>query len=262
MHSNRSAMLKVSTFGVCHGRPDPEGALHVAGVRRPGDGPAVAACLASGVPRGGSAAARRLRRVRHRRSVDPGDALRRWERGRVLQRLPAPGHAVGLGRGHVRRGPHPLPVPRLVLRPVGLCDRRARPRRVPGSARPPAAGSAAGGNVGGVRPSPRLSSDDGEVEEGEILASLVAGLGGAFLKDEKAVVDELCAADLPAGTMLGAFQERRMKLLASRGFDVTDFTPDRMTSAEDVYWFPNMVGPIYPGSALLFRMRPNGLDPD
>ena len=35
-----------------------------------------------------------------------------------------------------------------------------------------------------------------------------------------------------------------------------------MTSADDVYCFPNMVGPIYPGSAILFRVRPNGLDPD
>jgi phenylpropionate dioxygenase-like ring-hydroxylating dioxygenase large terminal subunit len=111
-----------------------------------------------------------------------------------------------------------------------------------------------------LRPSPRLEKED--FDEGEILAGLVAGLGGAFLKDEKAVVDELRAADLPPGAMLGAFQERRMKLLADRGFDVSGFTSDRMTSAEDVYWFPNMVGPIYPGSALLFRMRPNGLDPD
>jgi hypothetical protein len=111
-----------------------------------------------------------------------------------------------------------------------------------------------------LRGSPRLENSD--VDEGEILAGLVAGLGGAFLKDEKAVVDELRTADLPPGAMLGAFQERRMRLLADRGFDVSGFTPDRMTSAEDVYWFPNMVGPIYPGSALLFRMRPNGLDPD
>ena len=35
-----------------------------------------------------------------------------------------------------------------------------------------------------------------------------------------------------------------------------------MTSADDVYCFPNLVGPIYPGSAIVFRIRPNGLDPD
>ena len=37
---------------------------------------------------------------------------------------------------------------------------------------------------------------------------------------------------------------------------------DLMTSADDVFWFPNIVGPIYPGSAILFRVRPNGRDPD
>src|SRR5438874_2445775 len=113
-----------------------------------------------------------------------------------------------------------------------------------------------------LRPSPRLDVDAGEVDEGEILASLVAGLGGAFLKDERAIVEELRSAGLPPGTLLEAYQERRMALLQARGFDVSELSKDRMTSAEDVYWFPNMVGPIYPGSAILFRMRPDGLDPD
>ena len=53
-----------------------------------------------------------------------------------------------------------------------------------------------------------------------------------------------------------------MTLLAERGFDVSGFTPDLMTSADDVFWFPNVVGPVYPGSALLFRVRPNGRDPN
>jgi hypothetical protein len=58
------------------------------------------------------------------------------------------------------------------------------------------------------------------------------------------------------------YQERRRDLLRSRGVDVSGFSLDQLTSADDVYWFPNLVGPIYPGSAILFRMRPNGLDPD
>lgn len=52
-----------------------------------------------------------------------------------------------------------------------------------------------------------------------------------------------------------------MELLATRGHDVSGLTPDQMTSAEDVCWFPNVVGPVYPGSAILFRVRPNGTDP-
>jgi nitrite reductase/ring-hydroxylating ferredoxin subunit len=113
-----------------------------------------------------------------------------------------------------------------------------------------------------LRPSPRLEMDASDVDEGEILASLVAGLGGAFLGEERAIVDELRTAGLPRGAMLAAYQQRRRDLLAARGFDTSDLSLDRMTSAEDVYWFPNMVGPIYPGSAILFRVRPNGLDPD
>ena len=114
-----------------------------------------------------------------------------------------------------------------------------------------------------LRPSPRLGLSPDDYDEGEILGALVAGLGGAFLGEERAAVEELRASGPPAGsTLLGAYQERRMTLLAERGFDVSGFTPDLMTSADDVFWFPNLVGPVYPGSALLFRVRPNGRDPN
>ncbi|MER3452839.1 MAG: hypothetical protein C4344_04035, partial [Acidimicrobiia bacterium] len=115
-----------------------------------------------------------------------------------------------------------------------------------------------------LRPSPRLGPDAAaRVDEGEILSAPVAGLGGAFLGEERALVEELRRDGPPPGrSLLAAYQERRMALLASRGLDVSGLTPDQMTSAEDVYWFPNMMGPIYPGSALLFRVRPNGSDPD
>jgi phenylpropionate dioxygenase-like ring-hydroxylating dioxygenase large terminal subunit len=114
-----------------------------------------------------------------------------------------------------------------------------------------------------LRPSPRLALAGGEFDEGEILAGLVSGLGGAFLAEERDLVDEVRAMTLPPGrTLLDVYQERRMDLLRSRGFDVSGFTADQMTSADDVYWFPNLVGPVYPGSAILFRTRPNGLDPD
>jgi phenylpropionate dioxygenase-like ring-hydroxylating dioxygenase large terminal subunit len=114
-----------------------------------------------------------------------------------------------------------------------------------------------------LRPSPRLGLQPDQYDEGEILGALVAGLGGAFLGEERQTVAELRASGPPAGsTLLGAYQERRMALLAERGFDVTGFTADQMTSADDVFWFPNMVGPVYPGSALVFRVRPNGRDPN
>jgi phenylpropionate dioxygenase-like ring-hydroxylating dioxygenase large terminal subunit len=113
-----------------------------------------------------------------------------------------------------------------------------------------------------LQPSPRLGIADEDVDEVAILRGLVAGLGGAFLKDERALVDELAHAGLPRGEILPQYQQRRRQLLASRGFDVSGFETEQMTSADDVYWFPNLVGPIYPGSAILFRVRPDGLDPD
>jgi nitrite reductase/ring-hydroxylating ferredoxin subunit len=114
-----------------------------------------------------------------------------------------------------------------------------------------------------LQPSPRLGLDAADYDEWEILSGLVSGLGGAFLKEERALVDELRAADLPAGTdILERYQQMRSDLLQSRGFDVSGLEVSQMTSADDVYCFPNVVGPVYPGSAILFRVRPNGLDPD
>jgi nitrite reductase/ring-hydroxylating ferredoxin subunit len=114
-----------------------------------------------------------------------------------------------------------------------------------------------------LRPSPRLGLRDDEIDEGAILEGLVGGLGRLFLKDEMALVEELRGAGPPEGTtLLEAYQLRRKQLLDERGLDVSGFATEQMTSADDVFWFPNMVGPIYPGSAILFRVRPNGLDPD
>ena len=57
-----------------------------------------------------------------------------------------------------------------------------------------------------LQPSPRLGIEPDAVDEGKILRGLVAGLGGAFLGDERAAVDELIAAELPPGELLGAYQ--------------------------------------------------------
>ena len=114
-----------------------------------------------------------------------------------------------------------------------------------------------------LRPSPRLGLGPDDYDEGAILANLVAGLGGAFLGEERAAIEELRASGPPPGsTLLEAYQARRMQILEARGFDVSGLSSELMTSADDVYCFPNVVGPIYPGSAILFRVRPYGRDPD
>jgi phenylpropionate dioxygenase-like ring-hydroxylating dioxygenase large terminal subunit len=113
-----------------------------------------------------------------------------------------------------------------------------------------------------LRPSPRLGLSEGEYDEGEILENFIRGLGGLFYKEESALVDEIRATPVEGETMLSRYQRGRRGLLEGRGVVVDEFTDDQLTSADDVYFFPNMVGPIYPGIAILFRIRPNGLDPD
>jgi nitrite reductase/ring-hydroxylating ferredoxin subunit len=113
-----------------------------------------------------------------------------------------------------------------------------------------------------LRPSPRLGLAEGEYDEGEILASFVAGLGGLFYDDELALVDKIRSEPSDSESMLARYQRGRRELLAARGVAVEEFADDQLTSADDVFFFPNMVGPIYPGTAIIFRVRPNGLDPD
>ena len=112
-----------------------------------------------------------------------------------------------------------------------------------------------------LRPSPRLGLADGEFDEGEILASLISGLGSLFYDDDRATVDKIRStpSDEP---LLARYQQERRRLLERRGVPVDDFDDGELTSADDVYFFPNVVGPIYPGSAIIFRVRPYGLDPD
>ncbi len=113
-----------------------------------------------------------------------------------------------------------------------------------------------------LQPSPRLGLSEGEYDEGEILSSFVEGLGGLFYDDERALIDRVRSTPTDGETLLGRYQKGRRELLASRGVAVEEFADDQLTSADDVLFFPNMVGPIYPGTAIIFRMRPNGLDPD
>ena len=99
-----------------------------------------------------------------------------------------------------------------------------------------------------LRPSPRLGLKPDEYDEGEILAGLVGGLGRLSAATSSQSSKSCGAAPRQAGTtLLQEFQARRCELLASRGLDVSDLSLDQMTSADDVYCFPNLVGPIYPG---------------
>jgi phenylpropionate dioxygenase-like ring-hydroxylating dioxygenase large terminal subunit len=113
-----------------------------------------------------------------------------------------------------------------------------------------------------LQPSPRLGLSEDEYDEGEILDNFVRGLGGLFYRDERTLVDEIRATPRDGESPLSRYQAGRRDLLVARGVLVEEFGDDQLTSADDVFFFPNMVGPIYPGIAILFRVRPNGTDPD
>ena len=113
-----------------------------------------------------------------------------------------------------------------------------------------------------LRPSPRLGLAEGDYDEGEVLASFVAGLGGLFYDDEQALIERIRSAPPDGENLLSRYQKGRRQLLEKQGVSVDEFADDQLTSADDVFFFPNMVGPIYPGTAIIFRVRPHGLDPD
>jgi nitrite reductase/ring-hydroxylating ferredoxin subunit len=113
-----------------------------------------------------------------------------------------------------------------------------------------------------LRPSPRLGLTESQYDEGDILARFVEGLGGLFYDDERALIENIRSTPPDDETLLSRYQKGRRQMLAIRGVPVDEFADDQLTSADDVFFFPNMVGPIYPGSAIIFRVRPNALDPD
>ncbi len=114
-----------------------------------------------------------------------------------------------------------------------------------------------------IRPSPRLGLQPGDWDQRELLALMIDELGGLFLKEERQRVEALKNEPLPPGrTAMDVYNELRLKMLRSKGLDLSGFTDEQLLSTDDVNFFPNVVGPIYPGSTTLFRVRPNGLDPD
>jgi hypothetical protein len=113
-----------------------------------------------------------------------------------------------------------------------------------------------------MRPSPRLGLRPGDYDERELLAVMIDELGGLFLKEERQKVLDLKNNPLPEGkTAMDAYNDIRVQMLRGKGIDLGDLTDEQLLMSDDVHFFPNVVGPIYPGSTTLFRTRPNGLDP-
>jgi len=113
-----------------------------------------------------------------------------------------------------------------------------------------------------IHPSPRLGLKPGEYDERELLGLMIHELSGLFYKDELKAVNDLRTKPLPEGqSVLDAYNEIRLNMLRRKGIDLSGLTDEQLLSADDCYFFPNVVEPQYPGSTTLFRVRPNGLDP-
>ena len=113
-----------------------------------------------------------------------------------------------------------------------------------------------------IHPSPRLGLQPGEWDERELLALMMQELSGLFYKDELQAVEDLKTKPLPEGqSVMDAYNEIRLRMLRRKGIDLSGLSEEQLLAGDDCYYFPNVVGPIYPGSTTLFRVRPNGLDP-
>src|SRR5579863_8631188 len=100
--------------------------------------------------------------------------------------------------GYHVQGTHPQLLPwtddvNLAYEPLGL---HAHYGRLPNSRRT-------------LSPSPRLGLAPRQYDEGEILEQFVAGLGGLFLADERALVEKIRAAPADGENMLARYQQGR-----------------------------------------------------
>ena len=112
-------------------------------------------------------------------------------------------------------------------------------------------------------PSPRLGLGPGDFDEDELLAERVDAMKGLFTRADQAVLDRPQEHGPPPGkTALQVFDELRIKAMRDRGYDIDGLTEDELLISGTIHLFPNLVGPINHGNATLYRLRPNGLDPE
>ena len=114
-----------------------------------------------------------------------------------------------------------------------------------------------------LRPSPRLGLARTTTTKARSSPRSSPGLGGAFLGEERAAVDELRARGPPAGaTLLAAYQARRSELLAARGFDVAGFARRAHDERRRRLLVPERRRPDLPGQRDPLPRPAQRLDPD
>jgi nitrite reductase/ring-hydroxylating ferredoxin subunit len=119
------------------------------------------------------------------------------------------------------------------------------------------------GNGNQGYPSPRLGMPESSINQSEILVSLLENLRGLFYREERALAETWKGREVPSGmTAIQMFAGMRREFAASNGIDLSELTDQQLLGVDDVHFFPNVVGPLFGPTTTLFRMRPNGMDPD
>jgi hypothetical protein len=113
-----------------------------------------------------------------------------------------------------------------------------------------------------MAPSPRLGLGPDDFDPDELLAERVDAMAGLFPRSYQGVLTELKTQGPPPGkTAMQVFDELRVDALRERGYDVDAVSEDELLISGTIHLFPNLVGPINHGNATLYRIRPDGLDP-
>lgn len=119
------------------------------------------------------------------------------------------------------------------------------------------------GNGNQGYPSPRLGFAAEDIDESEILVSLLENLRGLFYREERQLAEQFKGTPVPAGkTAVQVFCEMRRQFAAGKGIDLSELNDQQLLGVDDVHFFPNLLGPIFGPTTTLFRFRPNGMDPD
>jgi Rieske 2Fe-2S family protein len=123
------------------------------------------------------------------------------------------------------------------------------------------------GGTGMVETSPRLGLEPGDVDEQELLAlkvqDLVSGLPGYFSERDLQALEAMKRTPIPPGKSASeVYLDLRRQTSERLGLDWSHLKPEQILGGDDFLVFPNLLGPVVAGGWFVYRVRPNGLDPD
>jgi nitrite reductase/ring-hydroxylating ferredoxin subunit len=113
-----------------------------------------------------------------------------------------------------------------------------------------------------MRPSPRLGLGPEDYDERELVAAQLDAIRGLFTREDQAALSTMLKEGPPTGKdTMDVVNDMLIKAMRER-YDLEGLTDDEVLTGGTIHIFPNLVGPLNPGNATLYRVRPYGLDPD